>query len=182
MWNPNTPLSEDCLYLNVWSPRLNKTQLLAAKLAPVLVWIYGGGFSGGTSSLDIYDGRFLSKSEGVVVVSMNYRYICSVVLQQQLSSYCRSACVFWCIYKKQKQKTDWHHMTNLSRKGLTLKWKTEIYYRHGSNIFLQKWKYESTEDHSAIFELTTRNRMDYCIVLSWCIAWHWALWCIRKWM
>ena len=71
MWNPNTPLSEDCLYLNVWSPRFNKTQ--GSALAPVLVWIYGGGFVGGTSSLDIYDGRFLSKSEGAVVVSMNYR-------------------------------------------------------------------------------------------------------------
>ncbi|XP_041669150.1 acetylcholinesterase-like [Cheilinus undulatus] len=69
MWNPNTPLSEDCLYLNVWTPRFNKTQ----SLAPVLVWIYGGGFNGGTSSLDLYDGRFLSRSEGVVVVSMNYR-------------------------------------------------------------------------------------------------------------
>lgn len=71
MWNPNTPLSEDCLYLNVWSPRFNKTQ--PAPLAPVLVWIHGGGFISGTSSLDIYDGRFLSKSESVVVVSMNYR-------------------------------------------------------------------------------------------------------------
>ncbi|KAF7664147.1 hypothetical protein LDENG_00187490 [Lucifuga dentata] len=71
MWNPNTPTSEDCLYLNVWSPNLNKTQHLP--LAPVLVWIYGGGFIGGTSSLDVYDGRFLSQSEGVVVVSMNYR-------------------------------------------------------------------------------------------------------------
>uniref|UniRef100_UPI0037E7E002 acetylcholinesterase-like n=1 Tax=Semicossyphus pulcher TaxID=241346 RepID=UPI0037E7E002 len=73
MWNPNTPLSEDCLYLNVWSPHLNKTQPNNLALAPVLVWIYGGGFTGGTSSLDIYDGRFLSRSEGVVVVSMNYR-------------------------------------------------------------------------------------------------------------
>ncbi|XP_071352795.1 acetylcholinesterase-like [Trachinotus anak] len=73
MWNPNTPLSEDCLYLNVWSPHFNKTQPQPSPLAPVLVWIYGGGFIGGTSSLDIYDGRFLSKSEGVVVVSMNYR-------------------------------------------------------------------------------------------------------------
>ncbi|KAM9801347.1 cholinesterase-like [Neosynchiropus ocellatus] len=73
MWNPNTPLSEDCLYLNVWSPRLNKTQLQASPLAPVLVWIYGGGFISGTSSLDVYDGRYLSKSESVVVVSMNYR-------------------------------------------------------------------------------------------------------------
>lgn len=71
MWNPNTPLSEDCLYLNVWSPRFNKTQ--PAPLAPVFVWIHGGGFISGTSSLDIYDGRFLSKSESVVVVSMNYR-------------------------------------------------------------------------------------------------------------
>ncbi|XP_068441606.1 cholinesterase-like [Clinocottus analis] len=73
MWNPNTPLSEDCLYLNVWSPRFNKTQPIPSSLAPVFVWIYGGGFSQGTSSLDLYDGRFLSKSEGVVVVSMNYR-------------------------------------------------------------------------------------------------------------
>ncbi|XP_038549846.1 cholinesterase-like [Micropterus salmoides] len=73
MWNPNTPLSEDCLYLNVWSPRFNKTQPQNSALAPVLVWIYGGGFALGTSSLDIYDGRFLSISEGVVVVSMNYR-------------------------------------------------------------------------------------------------------------
>ncbi|XP_059188207.1 acetylcholinesterase-like [Centropristis striata] len=73
MWNPNTPLSEDCLYLNIWSPRANKTQPKPPPLAPVLVWIYGGGFIQGTSSLDIYDGRFLTKSEGVVVVSMNYR-------------------------------------------------------------------------------------------------------------
>lgn len=71
MWNPNTPLSEDCLYLNVWSPVVNKIQ--SSHLAPVLVWIYGGGFSTGTSSLDLYHGHFLSKSEGVVVVSMNYR-------------------------------------------------------------------------------------------------------------
>uniref|UniRef100_A0A8C6MA17 Carboxylic ester hydrolase n=1 Tax=Nothobranchius furzeri TaxID=105023 RepID=A0A8C6MA17_NOTFU len=69
MWNPNTPLSEDCLYLNVWSPVFNKTSPAAA----VLVWIFGGGFSVGTSSLDIYNGSILSKSEGVVVVSMNYR-------------------------------------------------------------------------------------------------------------
>ncbi|XP_071386155.1 acetylcholinesterase-like [Centroberyx affinis] len=73
MWNANTPLSEDCLYLNVWAPRLNQTQPQDSPLAPVLVWIYGGGFITGTSSLDLYDGRFLSKSEGVVVVSMNYR-------------------------------------------------------------------------------------------------------------
>ncbi|XP_056298007.1 cholinesterase-like isoform X2 [Pseudoliparis swirei] len=71
MWNANTPLSEDCLYLNVWTPRFNKTQ--PKPLAHVLVWVYGGAFNSGTSSLDLYDGRFLSKSEDVVIVSMNYR-------------------------------------------------------------------------------------------------------------
>lgn len=73
MWNPNTPLSEDCLYLNVWTPVVNKTQPLA--LAPVLVWIHGGGFVTGTSTIDVYHGHILSKSEGVVIVSMNYRYV-----------------------------------------------------------------------------------------------------------
>ncbi|XP_063061400.1 cholinesterase-like [Engraulis encrasicolus] len=68
MWNPNTVLSEDCLYLNVWVPSPRPRQP-----APVMVWIYGGGFQTGTASLDVYNGRFLSHSEGVVVVSMNYR-------------------------------------------------------------------------------------------------------------
>ncbi|KAJ8280467.1 hypothetical protein GJAV_G00054890 [Gymnothorax javanicus] len=67
MWNPNTRISEDCLYLNVWVP----TPMPHA--APVMVWIYGGGFSTGTASLDVYDGRFLSHAEGVIVVSLNYR-------------------------------------------------------------------------------------------------------------
>ncbi|XP_034024017.1 cholinesterase-like [Thalassophryne amazonica] len=73
MWNPNTPLNEDCLYLNIWAPHFNKSKTQHSTLAPVLVWIYGGGFTAGTSSLDVYDGRYLSKSEGVIVVSMNYR-------------------------------------------------------------------------------------------------------------
>lgn len=70
MWNPNTPVSEDCLYLNVWTPLTKEPQ---SPLAPVMVWIYGGSFTSGTSSLDLYDGRYLTKSEDVVVVSMNYR-------------------------------------------------------------------------------------------------------------
>lgn len=73
MWNPNTPLSEDCLYLNVWTPRVNNTQAQASSPLPVMIWIYGGGFTTGTSSLDLYDGRYLTKSENVIVVSMNYR-------------------------------------------------------------------------------------------------------------
>ncbi|KAL0969976.1 hypothetical protein UPYG_G00235470 [Umbra pygmaea] len=72
IWNPNTIQSEDCLYLNIWTPSIS-TSSPTSSLAPVLVWIYGGGYTTGTASLDMYDGRFLSQSEGVVVVSMNYR-------------------------------------------------------------------------------------------------------------
>jgi para-nitrobenzyl esterase len=62
-------ISEDCLYLNVWTPaKLGKGK---DKL-PVMVWIYGGGFVGGATSEPRQDGTNLAK-EGVVVVSMNYR-------------------------------------------------------------------------------------------------------------
>lgn len=67
MWNPNTDLSEDCLYLNVWVPTPKP------KNATVMIWIYGGGFQTGTSSLPVYDGKFLTRVERVIVVSMNYR-------------------------------------------------------------------------------------------------------------
>ena len=49
MWNPNTELSEDCLYLNVWVP---EEILLGSIMSPVMVWIYGGGFMTGTSTLE----------------------------------------------------------------------------------------------------------------------------------
>jgi para-nitrobenzyl esterase len=61
------PTSEDCLYLNVWSPAESITQLL-----PVMVWIHGGSFETGSGSMDIYNGRYLA-AEGVVVVTINYR-------------------------------------------------------------------------------------------------------------
>ncbi|XP_075720145.1 cholinesterase [Rhinoderma darwinii] len=67
MWNPNTQLSEDCLYLNLWIPSPKPRN------ASVMVWIYGGGFETGTSSLDIYDGKFLARNERVIVASLNYR-------------------------------------------------------------------------------------------------------------
>ncbi|TNN01652.1 hypothetical protein fugu_011034 [Takifugu bimaculatus] len=70
-WNPNTPVSEDCLYLNIWTPQMKKDGHQSP--LPVMIWIYGGGFTTGTSSLDLYDGRYLTKSEDVIVVSMNYR-------------------------------------------------------------------------------------------------------------
>jgi len=67
VYSPTTPLptSEDCLSLNIWSPRN------AAK-APVLVWIHGGALLTGSSREDLYDGRRLAE-RGIVVVSINYR-------------------------------------------------------------------------------------------------------------
>ncbi|XP_023206731.1 acetylcholinesterase-like isoform X1 [Xiphophorus maculatus] len=73
MWNPNTPVSEDCLYLNIWAPVFKTPTPQPADSVPVLVWIYGGAFMTGTSTLDIYQGHFLCKSQNVVVVTMNYR-------------------------------------------------------------------------------------------------------------
>jgi para-nitrobenzyl esterase len=64
---PKQPLSEDCLYLNVWtavtSPEEKK---------PVMVWIYGGGFMTGGAAAPGYSGEALAK-QGIVFVSFNYR-------------------------------------------------------------------------------------------------------------
>ena len=59
--------SEDCLYLNVWTPAK-----AAADRLPVMVWIHGGGCTTGAGSLPIYDGSNLAR-QGVVLVSINYR-------------------------------------------------------------------------------------------------------------
>ncbi len=60
-------INEDCLYLNVWTPA--KT---AGEALPVMVWIYGGGFVGGQTSVPAYDGTRLAE-KGVVLVSVAYR-------------------------------------------------------------------------------------------------------------
>lgn len=57
--------SEDCLYLNIWTPR-------SAKRAPVIVWIYGGGFTIGSASMANYSGEPLARA-GVVRVNLAYR-------------------------------------------------------------------------------------------------------------
>ena len=60
-------LSEDCLYLNVWTPALRNTRNL-----PVLVYFYGGGNVAGDASEPRYDGESMAK-KGIVVVTTNYR-------------------------------------------------------------------------------------------------------------
>ena len=60
-------ISEDCLFLNVWTPAH-----ASGKKLPVLVWIYGGGFNSGSGAIPIYDGRALA-ARGIVVVNLNYR-------------------------------------------------------------------------------------------------------------
>lgn len=59
--------SEDCLYLNVWTPAASNTERL-----PVMIYIYGGGGVQGGASEPRYDGNAMAR-HGVVVVSMNYR-------------------------------------------------------------------------------------------------------------
>jgi para-nitrobenzyl esterase len=60
--------SEDCLFLNLWRP---SSAAPGAKL-PVMVWIYGGGFTGGSSSSPNTSGAQFAK-QGVVLVAANYR-------------------------------------------------------------------------------------------------------------
>ena len=60
-------IGEDCLYLNVWTPAKSPAEKL-----PVMVWIYGGGFVGGMTSVPAYDGTHLAQ-QGVILVSVAYR-------------------------------------------------------------------------------------------------------------
>jgi para-nitrobenzyl esterase len=66
-WGAPAGKSEDCLYLNVWTPMKS-----ASDRIPVLVWIYGGGFNGGSTSEPVYSGEKLAR-KGVVLVSIAYR-------------------------------------------------------------------------------------------------------------
>ena len=58
---------EDCLQLNVWTPGTDRAR------RPVLVWIHGGGFVGGTGGTPVYDGTSLARRGDAVVVTINYR-------------------------------------------------------------------------------------------------------------
>jgi para-nitrobenzyl esterase len=63
----SAPVSEDCLYLNVWTPAKKMNENI-----PVVYWIHGGGYSGGSTSTPMYDGTGFAK-KGVVFVSVAYR-------------------------------------------------------------------------------------------------------------
>lgn len=72
MWSeefiaPPSPLSEDCLFLNVWSGARTANDKL-----PVFVWIHGGAFHSGSGACAIYDGAAMAR-QGIVFVSINYR-------------------------------------------------------------------------------------------------------------
>jgi para-nitrobenzyl esterase len=67
VFGPPKNQSEDCLYLNVWTPAK-----AAAEPLPVMVWIYGGAFVSGDTSFPLFEGTRLAE-KGVVVVSVAYR-------------------------------------------------------------------------------------------------------------
>jgi para-nitrobenzyl esterase len=71
-WHPNfksvvlEPMSEDCLYLNVWKPKTDKTNL------PILIFIHGGSLTTGSAAFDDYNGEEMAKT-GVIMVTIQYR-------------------------------------------------------------------------------------------------------------
>ena len=64
---PAEPLSEDCLYLNVWTAAKSSSEK-----RPVIVFIHGGAFTSGSGSVPVYDGTAMAQ-KGVVFVTINYR-------------------------------------------------------------------------------------------------------------
>ncbi len=66
-WFRSNGMSEDCLYLNVWTPAKSGGEKL-----PVLVYVFGGGFQNGDGSEPRYDGESMAR-KGIVAVTLNYR-------------------------------------------------------------------------------------------------------------
>lgn len=66
---PTNRTSEDCLTVNLWRPA---GEAAASGKLPVMVWIHGGAFVGGSGSVPLYDGTSLAR-QGILVVSLNYR-------------------------------------------------------------------------------------------------------------
>ena len=77
------PTSEDCLFLNLWTPARSATDKRA-----VMVWIYGSRFLGGSPGDPVYDGDALAQ-KGVILITMNYRnnvmgYLSHSLLREEL--------------------------------------------------------------------------------------------------
>ncbi|KAJ6082854.1 hypothetical protein N7467_006989 [Penicillium canescens] len=72
IWNPAN-MSEDCLYINIWTPS-SKHQGKRARNAAVMMFIHGGGYGSGSGSVAFYDGtNLVQDNEDIVVVTFNYR-------------------------------------------------------------------------------------------------------------
>jgi carboxylesterase 2 len=67
-----TTTSEDCLYLNVSTPAYKNQTDMSTKELPVLFWIYGERFTGGSGDVKTYDGTSLAQKD-IIVVTINYR-------------------------------------------------------------------------------------------------------------
>jgi len=65
-------MSEDCLYLNVWTPAKSTAERPGGEKLPVLVYFYGGGFVAGDGSESRYDGESMAR-KGIVALTVNYR-------------------------------------------------------------------------------------------------------------
>jgi para-nitrobenzyl esterase len=63
----NEPAGEDCLVLNIWTPAADNAR------RPVMFWLHGGGFAGGSDGFLAYDGTELARKHDVVVVGINHR-------------------------------------------------------------------------------------------------------------
>lgn len=68
--DPDIPVSEDCLYLNIWTPAKTGNEKF-----PVYFWIFGGGWQVGHTAEMEFDGERIAR-RGIVVVTVNYRVNC----------------------------------------------------------------------------------------------------------
>lgn len=80
--------SEDCLFLNIFTPYLPTTKRSKKLLRPVMLWIHGGAFVGGSGSDPVFDGGNLASRGDVVVVTINYRYVKSDVVPSRYADRC----------------------------------------------------------------------------------------------